>query len=83
MSCHSLDGTKLVGPTWKGLYGSQVELADGNTVTADDAYLLESILDPNAQIVKGFPANVMPTTYGELLTDEQIQDIIEFIKTVE
>ncbi len=81
-SCHSLDGSKLVGPTWKGLYGEQVALADGTTVTADDAYLTKSILDPNAQVSKGFPPNVMPSTYGSLLTPDQVKDIIEFIKTV-
>jgi len=82
-SCHTLDGSKLVGPTWKGLYGSQVELEDGSVVTVDDAYLLESILDPNKLIHKGYPANVMPATYGDLLTDEQIQDILAFIQTVD
>jgi cytochrome c oxidase subunit 2 len=82
VSCHSLDGTKVVGPTWKGVYGSQVELEDGTTVTVDDAYLLSSILDPNAQIHKGYPANVMPATYGELLSEAQIQDILAFIQTV-
>jgi len=81
-SCHSLDGSKLVGPSWKGLYGEQVELADGTTVTADDAYIHKSILEPNAQITKGFPPNVMPSTYSSLLTDAQINDIIAFIKTV-
>ena len=83
ISCHSLDGSKLVGPSWKGLYGEQVELADGTTVTADEAYLRKSILEPNAQIVKGFPAQCdAGQLQHDLLTDEQINDIIEFIKTV-
>jgi cytochrome c oxidase subunit II len=82
ISCHSLDGSKIVGPTWKGLFGSQVELEDGTTVTVDDAYLLQSILEPNEQIHKGYPANVMPPTYKDLLSEEQIQDILAFIQTV-
>ena len=60
--CHSLTGAKLTGPTFKGLSGSKVQLATGQTVTADDAYLLESILDPDKQIVKGFPKGVMSAT---------------------
>jgi cytochrome c oxidase subunit II len=82
VSCHSLDGTKLVGPTWKGLYNSEVKLADGSTVTADDAYLLESIVDPHAKVHQGFPQGVMPATYDTLLTEQQISDIVEFMKTV-
>jgi mono/diheme cytochrome c family protein len=57
--CHSLTGAKETGPTFKGLYGSQVQLSTGQTVTADDAYLLESILDPDKQIVKGYPKGIM------------------------
>jgi cytochrome c oxidase subunit 2 len=82
LSCHSLDGKKLIGPSWKGLAGEKTELADGSSVVVDDAYLVKSILEPNAQIAKGFPANVMPGTYKTLLTDEQVNDIVAFIKSV-
>lgn len=58
-ACHSLDGSKSVGPTWKGLAGSQVKLAGGQTVTADDAYLLESIEDPDKQLVSGYQTGTM------------------------
>lgn len=81
ITCHTVDGKALVGPTWKGLYGRTVELEGGSTVTADDAYLHESIVDPMAKIVKGYPPAMAP--YGTLLTDEQIQDIIEYIKTLQ
>jgi cytochrome c oxidase subunit 2 len=77
-----VDGTKIVGPTWKGLSGEQVPLADGTTVTADDAYLRESIVDPNAKIVQGFSPNLMPQTFKDQLKDEQISDLIEYIKTL-
>ncbi len=79
LSCHSLDGTKLVGPTWLGLFGSQVKLADGRTVTADEAYIIESIRNPGAAIVEGYP-NIMPANVGQDLSDERIQDIIAFLK---
>ncbi len=81
LSCHSVDGTKLVGPTWKGAFGHTVELADGTTVTADDAYLYTSIVNPASQLVKGYP-NSMPANYADQLSDEQIRDIIEYIKSL-
>ena len=77
--CHTIDGTKLVGPTWRGLFGSQVKLDNGQTVTADEAYLTESIADPNAKIVNGFPSNVMPKFN---LSDSQIKDIVSYIETL-
>jgi cytochrome c oxidase subunit II len=80
-ACHSVDGTRLAGPTWKGLAGSQVPLQGGGTVTADDEYLHESIVNPIAKIHEGF-APIMPTTYKDTLSEQQIRDIIEFIKTV-
>ena len=58
-SCHTIDGSAGAGPTWKGLAGSQVKLADGSTVTADDAYLTAAIEDPDAQIVDGYKPGVM------------------------
>jgi cytochrome c553 len=57
--CHSTTGNEADGPTFKGLAGSEVELAGGRTVPADDAYLLQSIVDPDADIVKGFDRGVM------------------------
>ena len=81
-SCHTTDGSRLTGPSYKGLYGSQVVLNDGTQVAADAAYLQKSILEPNAQIVKGYAPNVMPSEYGKVLTDAQVNDIIEFIKTL-
>jgi mono/diheme cytochrome c family protein len=57
--CHTIDGSASVGPTVEGLAGSEVELADGETVTADEDYLARSITDPDAQIVAGYSAGVM------------------------
>jgi cytochrome c oxidase subunit 2 len=53
-ACHSTTGSAGVGPTWLGLYGHEVELQDGTIVVADDDYLVQSIKDPKAQVVKGF-----------------------------
>lgn len=80
-TCHSIDGSKIVGPTWQGLYGREVELESGETVTADDAYIRESIEEPNAKIVKGFPP-AMPTFKG-VLSEEQITNVIAYIKTID
>lgn len=78
-ACHSLDGSQLTGPTWRGLFGSQVKLSDGRTVTADEAYLTESVADPNAKIVNGFPSGVMPKFN---LTADQIKAIVSYIETL-
>jgi cytochrome c oxidase subunit II len=82
LACHSLTGAKGIGPTWKGLAGEVVKLVDGTTVTADDAYLQEAIVNPNKQITAGFPPGVMPQTYKNVLSDQQIQDIIAYMKTI-
>lgn len=77
-ACHSLDGTRLAGPTFKGLFGKTEELADGSTVKADETYLRESMLVPTAKVVKGF-APVMPVFQGQL-SDKNIEALIAFIK---
>ena len=81
IGCHSLNGTKMTGPTWKGLYGAERVFTDGSKGVADDNYLKESILNSNAKIVKGYAPNQMPAYQGQL-TDEDITAVIEFIKTV-
>lgn len=81
-ACHSIDGSASLGPTWKGLYGREETLVDGSKVMVDDAYLHESIVDPDAKIVKGFSAGIMPKDFGEKLSEDEIMAIIEYIKTV-
>jgi cytochrome c oxidase subunit II len=78
-ACHSINGAQGIGPTWFGLFGSEVELTDGTAVIADEAYITESIKAPQAKIVAGFETQLMPT-YG--FTDEQIADIVAYIKTL-
>ena len=79
-ACHSIDGSSLVGPTWKGLYGHEVVLEDGTEVTADENYIREAILEPQAKMVKGF-GPVMPSFKG-VISDDEISDIIAYIKTL-
>ena len=81
LSCHSIDGSELVGPTWLGLYGSERQLEDGSTVMADEAYLLESILEPGKKVEAGYP-NVMPSAYS-FLSEEELAAMIEYIKSLE
>ena len=81
-ACHSINGSAGVGPTWKGLAGSKRALASGDAVTADDAYLLESIVDPNAKIAKGSNANIMPATFGTQLKAEDIEHIVAYINSL-
>ena len=79
-TCHSVDGSKGVGPTWKGLYGSKVQLSDGSTVTADANYITESIMHPAKQVVKGF-SPVMPNLSSSL-SPQDIKSIIAYIKSL-
>jgi cytochrome c oxidase subunit 2 len=78
-ACHSINGASGIGPTWFGLFGSQVKLTDGSVVTADEAYITESIKAPQAKIVAGFETQLMPN-YG--FPDEDIADIVAYIKTI-
>ncbi len=83
LSCHSVDGSINVGPTWLGLYGLTHELTDGSVVTVDDEYLWVSIVDPNAQIPAGYPPGVMPQNYQDTIPEQQIREIIEYIKSLQ
>jgi cytochrome c oxidase subunit 2 len=79
-TCHLLDQQGRC-PNLRGVYGSQVRLADGRTVLADDAYLRESILNPNAKIVGGFRPDIMPTFQGQI-SEEGILQLIVYIKSL-
>lgn len=76
--CHSVDGTPRTGPTWLHLYGSKVFLTDGTSVIVDDDYIRESILNPQAHVVRGYQP-VMPTYAGTLYA-QQIEALIEYIR---
>lgn len=78
LACHSTDGSTMVGPTWQGLYMSEEELEDGSKVIVDEAYIHESIVDPMKRITKGYPPSMPPFP----LTEEQVKDITEYIKSL-
>lgn len=79
IACHSQDGTKMLGPSWKGIFGAKRQLTSGQSIEVDEAYLKESIFQPNAKIVKGFPP-VMPPP---VINEQEVMAIIEFIKTLQ
>ncbi len=79
-ACHLLDGTKLVGPSFKNIYGYEVRTTDGRSVLVDDDYIKESLLSPNASIVEGFQG-VMPSFQGKL-GDKEIQAVVAFLKNL-
>jgi cytochrome c oxidase subunit 2 len=81
ITCHSLDGSKVLGPSFKGLFGREEELTDGQKIKVDESYLRESILYSNKKIVKGFQP-VMPSYEGQL-KDEEIDGLIAYIKTIQ
>jgi cytochrome c oxidase subunit 2 len=78
--CHSIDGTVKIGPSFKGLYGREVHLEGDREVLADEEYIRESIYDPGAKVVKGFP-NIMPT-FKESLPADDVAAIIAYVKTL-
>lgn len=79
VSCHRPEGGGL-GPSLEGLFGETVQLATGETLIADETYLRESILQPNARVVAGYNP-IMPTYEGRL-TEEQITQLIAYIKSI-
>lgn len=80
MQCHTLDGSKGTGPTWKNIWGYEVQFESSPTQIVDAPYIRESILQPSAKIVKGF-TNVMPSFQGQL-KDSQVDDLIAYIQTL-
>ena len=83
-ACHTLDGTKLVGPSFKGIWGEeQTVITNGQErkVTVDEDYVHRSIFDPNADVVKGFNKGLMLSYEGQLSEDD-VANIIEYLKTV-
>lgn len=82
VACHSLDGAKEghSGPTWKGLYASERRFTKGAPRKADDAYLIESMLDPGKAIVEGYSHGM--GSYAGVLSDAEMKSIVLFIKSL-
>ena len=86
IACHSISGAAGVGPTWKGIAGSQRELDNGQKVVADDNYLREAILQPDAMVVKGFPKGVMAGVVAaaepQLQQPDNLNALLAYIKSL-
>jgi cytochrome c oxidase subunit 2 len=84
IACHSIDGSNLVGPSFRGVYGEETTVeVDGNEqkVVVNDEYIRESLLEPNIKIVKGFRQGLMQS-YKGLITEEEIQQISEYLESL-
>jgi mono/diheme cytochrome c family protein len=80
VACHSIDGTQKTGPTFKGLYGSRVALANKPPVVADDEYLYRSMVEPAADIVRGFEPG-MPSFKG-VLSETELRSLVLYIRSL-
>ncbi len=79
-TCHRLDDIIGSGPDLTGIFGHEVELNDGTTITADENYIRESILDPMSKVVVGYQP-VMPTFQG-ILKDREVDALIAYVKSL-
>lgn len=79
-SCHSVDGSRIIGPSFKGLWESERVFEDGSKTIANAEYIRESLLMPNKKVVKGYPARM--NSFQGQLSEKEIDYLIEFIKTV-
>lgn len=80
MRCHTVDGTPHLGPTFYGMYLKRERLQDGSEVVVDEAYITESMMDPNLKMVEGY-APLMPSYLGQLDAPETAA-IVEYIKSL-
>jgi len=84
-ACHSSDGSKLVGPSYLGLWQEERVVEEGGddvVVVGDEEYIRNSIYDPNSQIVKGYPKGLMNDIYDDAISEEDFQKILEYIKAL-
>lgn len=79
-ACHSIDGSKNTGPTWKDAFGATHQMANGESVLVDENYIRESIYYPGRKVVAGY-ANQMPAFLGQL-TENDITAIIWYMKSL-
>lgn len=79
-TCHSIDGTKGQGPSWKGIYGQEHMMSDGKKMLVDENYIRKSVLEPQAMLVMTYPG-IMPSYQGQI-RERQLQALIAYIKTL-
>lgn len=80
VTCHSVDGSQRIGPSFKGIFGHSAQLNGGATVQVDENYVRESMMNPGAKVVFGF-GNIMPSYQGQL-KDREVNALIEYIKSL-
>lgn len=80
-ACHSIDGSASTGPSFANMWGKPRQLADGSTVTFDENYVRESILNPNAKLAAGFAPNLMPANFAQSLDDKKIGYLLALIQS--
>jgi cytochrome c oxidase subunit 2 len=84
IACHSLDGSSIVGPSFKGVFGEETTVevdGDDQQVMVDGNYIRESLFEPNVKVVKGFRPGLMQS-YKGLLTDEEVQQITDYLESL-
>jgi len=84
IACHSVDGSKLIGPSFKGIYGQTHSVITNDKereVVVDDEYIKRAIYEPNDDVVKGYTKGMM-ISYKEQLSEADIAEIIEYLKTL-
>lgn len=84
LTCHSLDGSKIIGPTFKGLYGTKRTVITDQgekQVDAFDDYIKRSVVEPNAEVVKGFNKGLMQS-YATVIKGEDLDKIVDYLKTI-
>jgi len=79
-SCHGANGEGGRGPTLAGVFGQKTQLQTGDSVTVDEGYVRESILNPQAKLVAGFGA-IMPTFQGQI-TEDQLMQLVAYVKSL-
>lgn len=83
LACHTTDGSRLVGPTFKGLFGKTETVVTGGKereIVVDEEYIERSILEPKADVVKGFPP-IMPPQKG-MISEHELEEIVEYLQTL-
>jgi cytochrome c oxidase subunit 2 len=84
IACHSLDGSKLVSVSFKGLFGKTENVktnGDERKVEVNDAYIITSIYEPDRDIVAGYSGGIMKS-YKGLIKDDETKKIIDYLKTL-
>ena len=78
ITCHSIDGAKMIGPPLNNIYGTTVYHDDSTSSIVDEKYIIESIKYPSEKILKGYSDQM--NSYKDLLSDSEIKALVEYIK---